>query len=538
MTEKVTPISQVETGWRALRLFSLYRIILSGFFLGLIIFKFLPDPFGIYNPELFKLGVVTHLITAIISLLLVHYRRPSFRDQVFIQIIVDFAVFGVMMYASGGVNSGLGLLLAMSVAAGSLLLIGRVAYLFAATGTLVILIVESFVLFNETTPISNFTKAGLLGAVLFATAMLAHFLAVRIRESETLAAQRGEDLVNLSRMNERIVQRMRSGLMVLSNEGIIQLANISALRLLEAEDDIEGQTLQSISQELDAHMRSWIEGDQATRILRPASRSTDIQVSFTYLGEGLGSDIDSDILAFLEDAAMLRQKAQQLKLASLGQLTASIAHEIRNPLGAISHAGQLLSESPSLKDSDQRLIEIIENHSLRVNQIIENTLRLGRRDDSVPESFLIKSWLEKFIEDFKLQHGLSDAEIIYRVEPSDMRVVMDQNQLHQVIANLAENALRYSIADPKIEIHCYVKDATERPKIDVIDRGPGIAPEQADQIFEPFFTDRSGGTGLGLYIAGELCEANQALLALEKNTSEGCCFRITFAHPDKQIHIE
>ncbi len=534
MTNIVTPISQAETGWRALRLFSLYRIILSGFLFGLIIFKFLPDPFGVYSPQLFTLSVVTHFIIAIIFFLLAHYRRPTFSYQVFAQIIIDFGVFGVMMYSSGGVSSGIGLMLAMSVAAGSLLLIGRIAYLFAATGTLTVLIVELCILFGERTYNTNFTQAGLLGAVLFATATLAHFLAVRIRESETLAAQRGEDLVNLSRMNERIVQRMRSGLIVLSKEGIIQLANLSAQSILETEGNIEGESLQSISLELQTCMREWIEGEQATRIIRPASRSTDIQVSFTYLGE----DQDSDILAFLEDAATLRQKAQQLKLASLGQLTASIAHEIRNPLGAISHAGQLLSESPALEDSDQRLLEIIENHSLRVNQIIEDTLRLGRRDDSMPESFLIKAWLEKFIADFILQHDLSETEISYHVEPSDMRVMMDQNQLHQVVANLAENALRYSNSDPKIELHCYVKDPSERPKMDVIDQGPGIDSEHADQIFEPFFTDRSGGTGLGLYIASELCEANQALLALEKNTSEGCCFRITFAHPDKQIHIE
>ncbi len=525
---------QVQTPWRALRLFSLYRIILSGFLLVLIVSGHLPSPFGTHAAGMFTTGVVGHLAAAVFLLLLVQYQRPGFREQVFTQLIVDFVVFAVLMYASGGVGSGIGLLLVMSVAAGSLLLIGRTAYLFAAAGALIILLVEFFVSISAKDQASNFTQAGLIGAVLFATAALAHILAARIRESEALAARRGEDLASLSRMNARIVQRMRSGLLVLDHKGIVHLANVSATRFLGVSGAVDGISLTKLSPELHALLKSWRQGDQATSLFSPANAATDIQVSFTFLG----SERDSDILIFMEDAATLRQKAQQLKLASLGQLTASIAHEIRNPLGAISHAGQLLSESPKLEESDQRLLQIINDHSSRVNQIIENILQLGRRDDSIPESFLIKPWLEKFVEDFRMQHDLSEQAIIYSIEPENTRVTMDQSQLHQIVTNLCENALRYSVCDPKIELRCSIREDTDRPCLDIIDKGPGIKEEQAEKIFEPFFTDRTGGTGLGLYIASELCEANQALLALLKNTNEGCCFRITFAHPDKQIHID
>ena len=526
--------SQVETTWRALRLFSLYRIILSGFLLVLIVSGHLPDPFGKNVPGMFRAGVVGYLIVAVALLFLVQYRRPPFRQQVFAQIMVDFIVFGVLMYASGGVASGIALLLVMSVAAGSLLLIGRTAYVFAAAGSLVILLVELFVFLEKKDYTTDFTQAGLLGAVLFATASVAHILAVRIRETEALAARRGEDLASLSRMNARIIQRMRSGLLVLDNKGIVRLANVSASRFLGVSGELNGLPLNKISPELARLLQQWNTGEQATSIIRPRDGSTDTQVSFTFLGQDRGAEI----LIFMEDAAMMRQKAQHLKLASLGQLTASIAHEIRNPLGAISHAGQLLSESPQLQAADQRLLQIIGEHSTRVNQIIENILKLGRRDDSVPESFMIRPWLEKFIGDLKLQHDLSEAEIIFSVEPTNIRVTIDQSQFHQILSNLCENALRYSTRDPRINLRCVIQTDSNRPSLEVIDQGSGIDKKKVDQIFEPFFTDRTAGTGLGLYIARELCETNQALLTLDKNTEAGCCFRVTFAHPDKQIHIE
>ncbi len=531
MTEAVF---QDKEPWRALRLFSLYRIILSGFLFVLIVSGNLPNPFGAHALGMFTTGVVGHLAAAVFLLLLVQYRRPSFREQVFAQLIVDFIVFGVLMYASGGVGSGIGLLLVMSVAAGSLLLIGRTAYLFAAVGALIILLVEFFVFINAKDQGTNFTQAGLLGGVLFATATLAHILAARIRESEELAASRGEDLANLSRMNDRIVQRMRSGLLVLDHKGIVRLANVSATHFLGVGGAVAGISLLKLSPEIHALLKLWWQGEQATSLFRPANGSTDIQVSFTYLGTERGSDV----LIFMEDAATMRQKAQQMKLASLGQLTASIAHEIRNPLGAISHAGQLLSESPKLEEGDTRLLQIINEHSSRVNQIIENILQLGRRDDSIPESFQITPWLEKFVADFRLQHDLSDQDIIVSIEPDNIRVTMDQSQLHQIVTNLCENALRYSQQNLKIKLQCLINEDTDRPCLDVIDTGSGIKEEQAEQIFEPFFTDRTAGTGLGLYIASELCEANQAMLVLFKNTNKGCVFRITFAHPDKQIHID
>lgn len=227
---------------------------------------------------------------------------------------------------------------------------------------------------------------------------------------------------------------------------------------------------------------------------------------------------------------MLRQRAQQLKLASLGRMAASIAHEVRNPLGAISHAGQLLYESGKLHDDDRRLTAIIQEHSRRVNAIIENVMRISRREPAVPQNIRIKSWLQDFMVDFCRLNDLDQNAITASVQPEDMQVTFDPSQLHQIVMNLCGNALRYSRSMPLVEIECAVHPELGRPCMDIVDSGQGMPEEIARHVFEPFVTSESHGTGLGLYIARELCEANQAALNLQSNSDNGCRFRIIFPH--------
>ncbi len=239
---------------------------------------------------------------------------------------------------------------------------------------------------------------------------------------------------------------------------------------------------------------------------------------------------------FLEDAAETRQRAQQLKLASLGRLTASIAHEIRNPLGAISHAAQLLSESPDLKPEDRRLTDIVLQQSLRVNAIVENVMTIGRRRDVVSESFPLGPWLAAFAAELTERFALGADDIALRAQADDIVVRMDKSQLHQVLWNLAENGLRYAQHAPYLTFTAGVMESNGRPFLDVRDSGPGLDEAIADRLFEPFSTTESSGTGLGLYIARELCESNQASLQLLERRG-GYRFRIVFAHPGRQQRV-
>jgi two-component system sensor histidine kinase PilS (NtrC family) len=262
-----------------------------------------------------------------------------------------------------------------------------------------------------------------------------------------------------------------------------------------------------------------------------------VQANFTQLDQERGDQI----LVFIDDLSKVTQQAQQMKLASLGRLTAGIAHEVRNPLGAISHASQLMRESEHLDEGDRKMLEIIQRHSRRVNGIIENVLDLSRRREASSDLVQIDQWLRAFRDDYlqTLSNGSGNTPIInLEIEGKLPQARFDVSQIEQVLVNLCDNGLRYSLENTgrsEIELLAGATADGERTYIDVRDFGVGIVMENRTSIFEPFFTTDKGGTGLGLYLARELCESNQAHLSLVDNKKGGCCFRITFAHHGRMI---
>ena len=231
----------------------------------------------------------------------------------------------------------------------------------------------------------------------------------------------------------------------------------------------------------------------------------------------------------------MNARVQQSKLASLGRLSASIAHEIRNPVGAMSHAGQLLAESAGMSKDDLRLTDIIRTHAERVSNIIENVLQLSRRESSKAERFALKPWLQDFAIEFSRTLELQEGELTITDVSEDLEVRMDPSHLRQVLWNLCDNAVKYASETGGIlvELQAGRMQRTNRPFLEILDQGHGIDPAIIDKIFEPFFTDRSGGTGLGLYISRELCELNRATLVFQPRTPGGSIFRIVFADPDR-----
>jgi len=242
------------------------------------------------------------------------------------------------------------------------------------------------------------------------------------------------------------------------------------------------------------------------------------------------------VLLFLEDTSNIQREAQQMKLASLGRLTASIAHEIRNPLGAISHASQLFDESPELNPADRRLTQIIKTNSARVNQVIENVLQLSRRKQGTPEEISLAAWLQELIDELIKSHGFMLEMVHLQITPSQTTVFADKEQLRQVVTNICNNAREHAVHRYNLRIQLIGGEIAEfsYPVVDIMDNGPGIAPDVAKQIFEPFFTTRNQGTGLGLFIAKELCEANQIRLEYIPGPTGGSCFRLHF-QPHKPL---
>src|SRR5581483_9409771 len=227
-----------------------------------------------------------------------------------------------------------------------------------------------------------------------------------------------------------------------------------------------------------------------------------------------------------DDAREARARAQQLKLAALGRLSASIAHEIRNPLAAISNAGQLLAENPDRNPEDERLHGMIQRHSDRINRIINDILALSRRETGSPAVIAVPTWLQRAVLQYRESVATAKRDIRIEMATSAFDVVFDPNHLQQILVNLWDNAFQHGGEKIAVTVRCLRVGPTRKPCIDVEDNGRGIEPELVDRIFEPFFTTAHQGTGLGLYLARELCEYNQASLSYVPRTEGGACFRL------------
>ncbi len=526
------PVNRTGGGWGAVAGFFLYRLTVAALLILLFIAGTAPTFLGQQDPTLYTLASSGYLGLVLASGILLYLRRPASPDtQVAMMILADIAAFTLILHASGGVQSGLGTLLALSIAAGGLLIPGPRALLFAALATLAVLAQQLVTGITLGPAQTSYPQAGLLGASFFAIALLAHVLTLRLSRSERLVSQQEVDLANLEQLNEYVIQHMETGIVVTDRKRHIRLLNESAWYLLGMPDAGTRAPLEQASRELARQLKQWnVNPKGELNPFTPTPGGRELQASFSRLGH---AEHDGAVI-FIEDTATITQRAQQIKLASLGRLTASIAHEIRNPLGAISHAQQLLRESPVLGPGEQRLMQIIGRNSERVNAIIEDVLQLSRRSMAHPETIALAAWVADLMPDFVTSTGIDRGQASLRITPEQARARVDPGQLRQIVINLLENAVRHFDRDPgelRIRVNGGFTPGSGNPFLDIIDNGPGIDPETARQMFEPFFTTRNEGTGLGLYIARELSEFNRINLEYIAVPTGGSCFRISFPNP-------
>lgn len=518
-----------------LGLYLAYRILLSLLIITLSLTHIGPSMLGSQNPGLADVTVSMFLALAVFSLIIHYLRLLSQDSEVLFAVTIDITAISLLMHASGGVQSGLGLLMAVSIAMASMSTAGRGALLSAAIATLALMAEHAYALYYSASTETAFTQVGLLGTAFFALAALAHQLSARARASEQLARQRGMDLANLAELNEYVIQHMQTGIVVVDRQLQIRLMNEAAWYQLGMPDAGRDHPLRTACAPLQQQLLDWLRHNAAPSTFRPVSGGRDLQAQFTRLGEAgnLG------VLIFLEDTAEVVERAQELKLASLGRLTASIAHEIRNPLGAISHAAQLLQESDTLTETDKRMADIVEQNARRVNEVIENILRLSRREPPHPKPIALDNWLADIAEAFLEARQMPARQLQIDVDPAGTTVMADPTQMNQIINALCDNAVNHFKGAPdklRLRIAAGITAQSGGPYIEVIDNGPGIPAEVVAKIFEPFFTTRNDGTGLGLYIAKELSEANLIRLEYLAVPTGGAGFRLSFPDPRRRSH--
>jgi two-component system sensor histidine kinase PilS (NtrC family) len=530
------PASAAESHWRVLSLLNVFRLLFPMLLLLVFFFDSPSTTVGSVHPGLFIGVSVAYFAFGLVCIQTIQSRTPSAEWQALLQLCVDAIMFAAMIHASGSITSGLATLLVLPTGACAMILQRRLALLGTSIVTLSLLAETMLSYLQGENSRPDFLVTGLTGASLFTITLVALPFAARLRESEALAQQRELDLANLNELNEFIVQHLRESILVVDENDRVRLTNETAARLLHGGTIAAGVPLATVAPRLLYVLEAWRNqtSDRRDNVgeIVAADGGTVIRPHFVALAEGGAGPV----LIFLEDTSVIADRAQQSKLAALGRLSASIAHEIRNPVGAMSHASQLLRESPTLSDDDRHLTDIIEKNGIRVSHIIENVLQLSRRETTKQERFDINEWLAGFVQEYESTMQLPPGSISVETERNASRIEVhfDPSHLHQVLWNLCDNAFRHGAAGSdtgRIDIRTGRIPATGRPLLEVADRGKGVDQAQAERIFEPFFTTGAGGTGLGLFISRELCQTNGGLLLYEPRDGGGSIFRIIFADP-------
>ena len=516
--------SSDNTAWRTLLVFSIYRVVLA---LGLSgAYAFLNSFFqlGVKQPEIAVTALVGYAVASVLLVIPALLREPGIPTQVTAAVFVDVLAIVVLMHTSGGIRSGIGVSLLISLAAAGLITRGRLAFFHAAVAALAVLTEQAFQIWRFDAPASDFLQSGLTSMALFATAGLGWTLARYARTSETIARQRTIDLANLSQINELVIRDMQDGMLVVDPEGTIRQSNPRVVQLLGRLPAGRRPLLADYSPEISRMMHSWQHGAATTTLLpfRAPRSGAELAVHFIAIGTG----VPPPTVVFVEDVGRLRAQAQQMKLVALGRLTASIAHEIRNPLSSINHAAELLAESERAQEGDDRFLAIIRDNVRRLDRIVQEVLYLNRRDRASVEAIEPRSFLEQFAADFCMTEKVPADGMRVDVRTSQ-RVSFDRQHLHQVLWNLVRNAWRHGLKrQGSVRLILASADMPGMLTLEVENDGPGVAEEHQAHLFEPFFTTEPQGTGLGLYIARELCEGNGARIEYREE-GPGCRFRVT-----------
>lgn len=500
--------------WRSMRFSHLYRFIIA---CGLTAYYYFWQAqlwHANFDNKLYLKLALTYLVFSIIAAMLSWLKISLLDRRLTFIAIVDIGFIVTMIYAAGGLESGLGLLLVLAITSASFFSDGRLALFYAAVATIALLLEQSYQFITWTQYNVDYTHAVMLSLSCFATAWLAHSLSRRTIQSEALASQRGIDLENMAQINQLITEEMQDGILVVDKDFKIRHHNAQTDELLGSAQP-DAILLAQYAPEVAELLQRWMDNEDQFKISGAPQklRLNDRELRLRLMP--VGSQRQQGAVIFIEDWSQFQLQAQQMKLVALGRLTANIAHEIRNPLSAISHASQLLQEEETKDPAIRRILEIISDNVTRLDQIVKDVLELNRRDRTQQELIA----LEKFLQDFHMQFCLTEKipEAGFNIRPPDHaeRILFDRRHLNQILWNICRNGWRHS-RQLAGSLTLSVTSSSDSLEIAVCDDGPGVADDIIPHLFEPFITSESTGTGLGLYIARELCEANDARIQYKK----------------------
>ena len=513
---------------RELYFFNLYRLLESVVYLGLVFSPLAVDWIKISHSQMGRVVALIYCVLAGILLFSTDRMRKNLSASIGLALALDAVAASLVLFSISGGHSSIPMMLMVNVGVCALLLPFRQSLALAGLAAIGVMAPPIYAFVSQSPVDRSVLEATLFGMAYVAVAALCAHLGRQMRETEALAEQRGVDLLNLEQVNDLIIRRMKTGVLLVDDANHILRINESAWHLIGNPSPSE-RDLGQVAAELSRRLYHWRHSGRIDQ--NPVALAADVPEVIPRFSRMSPND-DTHILIFLDDTSLLSRRAEEMTLASLGRLSASIAHEIRNPLAAIRYSAQLLAESESMEEEDRRLVEIVNNHCTRANEVIENILQLSRRERSRPESIDVNAWALNFVEEYKQNNDLGQDHLRAITQNRQIEAMVDPQHLQQVVWNLVQNAIRYGREPGAVaRVVVVARLATDKgpPLLEVVDRGPGIPAKVAAQIFDPFYTTSEYGTGLGLYLARQMCESSQATLEYVPVAGGGACFRITLS---------
>jgi two-component system sensor histidine kinase PilS (NtrC family) len=440
--------------------------------------------------------------------------------------LFDLVMVAFLTALGSELGSGLPLLFLPTVSASAVVIRNRLlATAVAALATLAVLSDSTYQLQQGAIDSSAMLSAGLLSTLIFLISLLLQLIVGRMDKFEQLADSATTQVATLEELNDQVIAHMTVGVCRISPDNRLTAVNKAAMLLLELTDFETPVSLETVDKTLAQYVSNWRSGQHTSAM--PFKIHSEGKLLMPKL-ISVGHDFEPEILLFVEDYTPVTEAAQTLKLNALGKLTASIAHEIRNPLTAISHASQLMEDISDNPAEQIELCRIISNNTQRVNEIIENILQLSRREDAKRESLDLLAWLRLFIPEYEQGQAHGSCVTLRAPEPVGT-ILFDPGHLRRILTNLLDNGVRHAgerTGQFTVTLELTKDIATNKAHIDVIDAGSGVPDTMRDRLFEPFFTTSPKGSGLGLYLCRELCQSNNAALSYDRTVDDGTRFRV------------
>lgn len=463
----------------------------------------------------------------------------------------DVLAFGALLVIESSTNFNFGALLVLPVLMAGVLMPRRPALATAAAVTLSLLAQAWWSALQAPAGPSPWLAAGLAGIGLFAIAWLSGELAQRLLREERSAMDSREQARQQALLNRLVIEEMGEGVLVLNRQRQVLAANPAARALLglalpdplreSARVTLQSPWVALLDAVEQAHalgrwpaagrVLTWPAAAEAAAKVRVRIRFTRLDPSADSAGEAAAAE-DLCVL-LLEDERSVQARVQQEKLAAMGRMSAGIAHEIRNPLAAMAQATELLAED-GLPVPQSRLVSIMADNVQRLRRLVDDML------DALPSAAvearpleaatLIKACVTEWARTARVPPEM--IELV--VPPQSLQVLFDPEDLRRVLVNLLENAARHASGQERAVSVELSEDGRNEAVLTVSNDGPPVAPEVEIHMFEPFFSTRSRGSGLGLYICKELCERHGASIRLvrrDAQTARRTAFEVRLQRP-------